>query len=290
MKLVLVSGMSGAGKSIALHALEDCNFYCMDNLPIGFLSGLLDQHGEEKGLIAADKIAIGIGVTGLRSSADELRKAVTSLKESEADVDILFLDASDATLLKRYNETRRLHPMSIDQEPLPIEECIAKERLLLDEIASIADSFIDTSHLTPSQLNAKITQTLCQDLGPINLTIQSFGYKRGLPNNSDYVFDVRCLPNPYWHSDLRSLSGDHRDVITFIENSPQSKETAESIYDFLKKSLVHFHPESRKYITVSVGCTGGFHRSVYVANKIYELLRKEPSLSQWNINQQHRDL
>ena len=289
MKLILISGMSGAGKSIVLHTLEDCNFYCIDNLPIEFLGGLVERCvSGDTGY--GDKIAVNIGVHRLQSAQTDLGSILAALKKHHIEENVLFIDAGTEVLLRRYNETRRPHPMADDDKNRTLEECIETERKMLDSMMSVANNVIDTSRLSPAQLREIVTRGFCRVEPVLNFVLQSFGYKKGLPVNSDYVFDVRCLPNPYWHAELRQFDGTDPRIAEFMEKDERCSEMVNSITGFISKWLASFTSATRNYLTVSIGCTGGQHRSVYVVEQVHRRLNRQPHSQKCRISKKHRDL
>ena len=260
MRLIVISGLSGSGKSIALNVLEDSGYYCVDNLPAKLLIGLtqfLSQEGQQR-------VAVSIDV---RSGATltELPGYMLQLRQSGIDLHLVFLDAKTDTLVKRFSETRRRHPLANEQRTLP--ECIERERELLADIGDLGHR-IDTSDLNPNVLRAWVKDLL--DLGESGLTLlfQSFGFKHGIPLDADMVFDVRCLPNPHYEPELRSLTGKHAPVIAFLEADANARSMLADIRDYIEKWLPCFVRDNRSYLTVAIGCTGGRHRSVYFAENL----------------------
>lgn len=260
MQLFLLSGLSGAGKSVALKVLEDSGFYCVDNLPAEILTGLMDY------LLTAgyDKIAVSIDVRSA-NSVQRLPDILLQLMQKDLAVHVLFLDAKTDTLVKRFSETRRMHPLSDGVRTLP--ECVQYERELLAEISNIGHH-IDTSELKTNALSAWIKQFIQLDRARLTLLFQSFGFKHGIPLDADFVFDVRCLPNPYYVPQLRPLTGQDEQVIEFLENTPATQQMYSDICGFVERWLPHFIADNRSYLTVAIGCTGGQHRSVYISEKL----------------------
>lgn len=260
MQLFLISGLSGSGKSVALRMLEDSGYYCVDNLPAELLSALMDnlrQSGNEH-------VAVSIDVRS-GGSVRQLPSLIEQLKQRGMDVHLLFLDAQTDTLVKRYSETRRRHPLSDDKLTLP--ECVQRERELLAEISSIGHH-IDTSELGANALRAWVKDFIQVDRARLTLLFQSFGYKNGVPLDADFVFDVRCLPNPHYDPVLRPLNGRDAAVIEFLENTPSAQKMYEDIRTFVENWLPCFIADNRSYLTVAIGCTGGQHRSVYFSEKL----------------------
>ncbi len=260
MQIFLLSGLSGAGKSVALKVLEDSGFYCVDNLPAEMLIGLMDH------LLAAgyDKIAVSIDVRSA-NSVQCLPEILLQLRQKELAVHLLFLDAKTDTLVKRFSETRRMHPLSNGVRTLP--ECVQYEREQLFEISNIGHH-IDTSELKTNALSSWIKQFIVLDRARLTLLFQSFGFKHGIPLDADFVFDVRCLPNPYYVPQLRTLTGQDVPVIEFLENITATQDMFNDISGFVARWLPHFIADNRSYLTVAIGCTGGQHRSVYLSEKL----------------------
>jgi len=260
MRLIVISGLSGSGKSIALNVLEDSGYYCVDNLPAKLLIGLtqfLDQEGQPR-------VAVSIDVRG-GATLSELPGYLLELRKSGIDLHLVFLDAKTDTLVKRFSETRRRHPLAHEGRTLP--ECIERERELLADIDDLGHR-IDTSDLNPNALRAWVKDLL--DLGESGLTLlfQSFGFKHGIPLDADMVFDVRCLPNPHYDPELRSLTGKDAPVIAFLEADANARSMLADIRGYIEKWLPCFVRDNRSYLTVAIGCTGGRHRSVYFAENL----------------------
>ncbi len=260
MQLFLISGLSGSGKSVALKVLEDSGYYCVDNLPAELLSPLVTY------LMQAgySNIAVSIDVRSA-NSVQKLPSLLLELMQQDLAVHVLFLDAQDATLVKRFSETRRMHPLSDGVRTLP--ECVRYERELLAEISDIGHH-IDTTELNANALRAWIKQFIQVDRARLTLLFESFGYKHGIPLDADLVFDVRCLPNPYYNPELRPLTGRDAAVIEFLENTPSAQQMYDDIRNFIERWLPHFVADNRSYLTVAIGCTGGQHRSVFFAEKL----------------------
>ncbi|UCE90339.1 MAG: RNase adapter RapZ [Pseudomonadota bacterium] len=284
MKLVIVSGLSGSGKSIALHALEDLDYYCVDNLPIGLLVAFANQiidiyQGQYR------NFAVGIDVRNLTSDLHDFGAILAQLRAKHIECEVIFLEAQEAALIKRFSETRRKHPLTSDD--MPLTEAISTERQMLDPIASHADLVIDTTRTNVHQLRQHIS-TRVGDTGRTSLSLQllSFGYKHGVPVDADFVFDVRCIPNPHWVPELRAKTGLDRDVIAFLEKHPAAERMFDDLKRFLETWIPHFEADSRSYMTVAIGCTGGQHRSVYLVEKLAQHLRQNRE----SVLTQHRDL
>lgn len=260
MQLFLISGLSGSGKSIALKVLEDSGYYCVDNLPADLLANLVD-HLQQVGY---KKIAVSIDVRSA-NSVQRLPPLLQQIKQHATDVHVLFLDAQTDTLVKRFSETRRLHPLSDGVRTLP--ECVSHERELLTEISDIGHH-IDTTELNANALRAWIKQFIRLDRARLTLLFQSFGFKHGIPLDADLVFDVRCLPNPHYDEKLRPLTGRDAAVIEFLDGTTSVQDMFNDIVNFLQRWLPNFIADNRSYLTVAIGCTGGQHRSVYLAEKL----------------------
>jgi UPF0042 nucleotide-binding protein len=260
MQLFLISGLSGSGKSVALNVLEDSGYYCVDNLPAEMLHLLTNNLK----LAGVRKIAVSVDVRS-GNNVVLLPQYIDKLKQQDIDVRLLFLDAKDETLVKRFSETRRLHPLSDGVKTLP--ECVAMERELLAEIANIGHH-IDTSDLNANALRAWIKQFIALDRARLTLLFESFGFKNGLPLDADLVFDVRCLPNPHYDPVLRPLTGRDQPVIAFLDGNEQVQKMYADIRNFVENWLPSFIADNRSYLTVALGCTGGQHRSVYFAERL----------------------
>jgi RNase adapter protein RapZ len=277
MQLILISGMSGSGKSVALKVLEDAGYYCVDNLPASLLPAtteLLQGQGVIQVAVAVDARA-GAGLS-------ELPLNIAHLKRSGMDVRLIFLDANTDTLTRRFSETRRRHPLADGK--LTITECIERERELLASIAELGVRF-DTSDLSANALRAWVKDFLGVDRSRMTLVFQSFGFKRGIPLDADMVFDIRCLPNPHYDLALRELTGKDAGVVAFLEREPQVVRMAADIRKFVEDWLPCFANDNRSYLTVAIGCTGGRHRSVYLVEGLAQYFR-----SQAQVLVRHREL
>jgi UPF0042 nucleotide-binding protein len=283
MKLIIVSGRSGSGKTTCLHVLEDLGYYCVDNIPASLLAALAERLSADD--LKLDHVAVSIDARNIYEDLKKFPDIFRSLEAKSLDGQIIFLDADDNTLLKRFSETRRKHPLSDDQ--LGLMEAIAYEKELLEPIATLADLTLDTSTLSLHQLRDIIKNRVAlNDNNGLALQFQSFGFKNGVPVDADIVFDARCLPNPYWVESLRALSGLDLEVAAFLE---QQKEVAEMLGDiqvFLEKWLPRYQANNRSYITVAIGCTGGQHRSVYLCEK----LGKHFASKGYNAQVRHKEL
>lgn len=281
MKLVIVSGLSGSGKSIALQVLEDLEYYCIDNLPINMFEALTKE------IISAkhEYVAIGIDARNVTSELEHFPKQIKQLEKNNIDCEIFFLEASDAALIKRFSETRRKHPLSNPE--VPLNEAVIQERFLLEPISSKADLRIDTSATNVHQLRDLIKARVKQaDNQSISIMFESFGFKHGMPTNADFVFDIRCLPNPHWVPELRVLTGFDEAVINYLDGHKEVKEMFNDIMNFMDKWLPRFEADNRSYLTIAIGCTGGQHRSVYLANKLAKATKNKHN----NVLSRHREI
>jgi len=266
MKLIVVSGLSGSGKTIALQALEDMGIYCIDNLPFKLLPSLA-AHMQNAVRLQEKNAAVGIDARNLADDFESFPGILAQVRAQGIKCEIIFLTADDNTLLKRFSETRRKHPLS--SSSVPLNEAIKAERALLAPVASDTDWHLDTSHTTVHQLRALIRERLGHsNENRLSLLFLSFGYKHGLPPDADFVFDARCLPNPYWEPRLRPYTGRDAEVVAFLEQQPAVIRMYDSIRAYLEEWIPGFEAENRSYMTVAVGCTGGYHRSVYLVERL----------------------
>ncbi len=283
MRLVIISGRSGSGKSTALNVLEDDGFYCIDNLPIALLPALVEETSREQfRLFQGTAVCIDA-----RNSWQDLETFADILSSLPVDLScqVLFLDADHSTLIKRFSETRRRHPLS--SESTPLHEAIDKERKLLEPIFVKATLVLDTSKTTIYELRDVVRQRLLGTAeGTMSILVQSFGFKGGVPADADLVFDVRMLPNPHWSQELRSKTGLDKDVREFLERHEMTHELLQDICNYLDKWLPRYRESNRSYMTIAVGCTGGQHRSVYLADRLYEHCRS----GHQSVDIRHREL
>ncbi len=297
MRLLIVSGMSGAGKSSVMKILEDDGFYCVDNLPVALLSDFLNiAQKEDEKEDGPKKIAVGLDIrmmeTGGTSSIEKTLDVINSFKK-ENEIEILFLESSTSTLVRRYKETRRIHPlfsMSRDAERVGerVELAIEEEKELLSGIRKGADVILDTSSMLIRDLKAEIDRLYCTDEDNINfyLTFISFGYKYGIPTDADLVFDVRFLPNPYYVEELKKLTGDNKEVVDYVmqgEEGGTFLRLTKDLFDFL---IPNYRIEGKTGIVVAIGCTGGKHRSVTLTNALYDIYKD----SGYGCKKFHRDI
>jgi UPF0042 nucleotide-binding protein len=283
MRLIIISGRSGSGKSTALNQLEDEGFYCIDNLPASLLPALVEKtSGDEFHLFQGTAVCIDA-----RNAWKDLKnfRAILESLPSSVDTQVLFLNAQEVTLLQRFGETRRRHPLST--ESIPLAEAIDKERGLLEPISASASLVLDTSQMTIYELRDAIKQRLLgTDTGSMSILVQSFGFKRGVPADADLVFDVRMLPNPHWVKELRLKSGLDTEVQEFLESQPMTAELYGDICHYLDNWLPHYREGNRSYLNISLGCTGGQHRSVYLADQLFQHYKKQYP----TIHVRHREL
>lgn len=284
MHLIIVSGLSGSGKSTALHVLEDVGYNCIDNLPVSLLPALVAQIQIHRD--ADDqKFAIGVDVRNAWQDLNIFPEMIDTLKDAHIPIHVLFLDTGLPVLMQRFSETRRKHPLS--DRDTNLQEAIRKEQTLLDPIRDTADQVLDTSHLNLHELRDLVKDRVVgQHDATMAIQFESFGFKHGVPVNADLVFDARCLPNPHWKPNLRAQSGQDPDVIAFLEGEEKVQAMYRDIENFLSRWLPHYQANSRSYITIAVGCTGGQHRSVYLA----ERLQKHFASQYDNVLVRHREL
>jgi RNase adapter protein RapZ len=271
LRLVIISGLSGSGKSVALHVLEDLGFYCIDNIPVPLLKSFVAEIVPRKDP-TFQNVGIGLDARSRPSDLAEVPALVQKLRTDGLVCEIIFLQTDTKTLLSRFSETRRRHPLT-DKET-SLEEAIAKERELLGPIINSAELVIDTTRMSVYALREQIRERVApRTPESVSILIESFGYKHGLPANADFVFDVRCLPNPYWEPQLRALSGKDDAVKTFLDAAPLVQSMVEDIAKFLEEWIPRYQDFQRSYLTVAIGCTGGMHRSVYVAEAVAKKLK-----------------
>ena len=283
MKLTIISGRSGSGKSTVLRILEDLGYYCIDNLPASLLPSLADRLAAKTLDIA--NAAVSIDARNVPSDLRQVPKIIKQLGSGRLSTDIVFLDANSQTLLRRFSESRRKHPLS-DKE-IGLREAIDRESELLEPLLLSANLTIDTSKMPLHQLRDIIMARLDSD-GASNMTLQfqSFGFKNGIATDADLVFDARCLPNPYWDSSLRSLTGLSPEVARFLDSHEEVQKMLSDIQGFLESWLPSFENNNRSYMTVAIGCTGGQHRSVYLSEKLGEIFSQRFE----SVQVRHREL
>ena len=267
MRLVVISGHSGSGKTSALNILEDAGYSCIDNLPASLLQNLISQLSKGPAL-RGKKLAVGIDARNLLGDLSTIAAILKKIRAEGVQVDVIFMYARRPDLVRRYSETRRKHPLSTNG--ISLMEAIELEDSLLAPIAKITNQKVDTTGLSQNQLRGLITKIVERDnVHYMSILFESFGFKRGLPENSDFIFDVRCLPNPYWKTELRHKTGLEPAVIQFLEAHVEVAAMLADIIGFLDRWIPKFHENNRSYLTISIGCTGGQHRSVYMANRLY---------------------
>jgi len=268
MRLIIVSGLSGSGKSVALHQLEDIDFYCVDNIPAALLKPFISHtiRGTDD---IYPRTAVGLDARNRPNEIETIPALVAELRRIGISCEVLYLHANDDVLLKRYAETRRKHPLVSGE--VSLREAIASERELLEPITMAADLVIDTSHMSVHALRERIRERIDRRReGRLALMFESFGYKNGIPGDADFVFDVRSLPNPYWEHSLRHLTGRDPEVIEFLAAQPAVLRLVGALAEFLGQRILEFAQANRSYLTIAVGCTGGQHRSVFVADRLAE--------------------
>ncbi|MGR9073067.1 MAG: RNase adapter RapZ [Gammaproteobacteria bacterium] len=284
MKLIIVSGLSGSGKSIALDTLEDCGYYCIDNLPVLLLEDLIGH------VLSADKktyekTAIGIDARNQSESLVDFPDILKQIRNKGIAAEVIYMQSEKTTLLKRYSETRRRHPLT--DLNMSLEEAIQIEKEVLKSVAKCADLVIDTTRTNFHQLRELIkTHVGERNNQNLSLLFQSFGYKHGIPLDADFVFDARSLPNPYWLPSLRGLTGKDQKVIDFLSSEKNVQAFFQDIADFLDRWIPRFEAENRSYLTVAIGCTGGQHRSVYLVDALAKRFRG----ASLNVILRHREL
>ena len=279
MHIFIVSGRSGSGKTVVLRVLEDLGYYCVDNLPVNLLPALSHSLATNY-----PQVAVSIDVRNIPSSEQELLDNLDFLPKG-VKTTVLYIDAKDEVLIRRYSETRRLHPLSKGENSLP--DAIEEERKLLDTLATRADLYIDTSELNVHQLTEMIREKILgKSDKELVITFESFGFKYGVPNDIDFVFDARFLPNPHWEPDLRALTGLDLPVKEFFSAQPIVNKFVFQVNNFMSTWLPHLERNNRSYLTIAIGCTGGKHRSVYIAETLSEQFRSRGK----NVKTRHREM
>jgi len=283
MRLIIISGLSGAGKSVALHVLEDLDYYCIDNLPAALLKNLVDEvsSGTEQ---QGNRLAVGIDARNRRQDLESLPSLIEEFRQQKIQTDVLFVLADDEVLLKRYGETRRRHPLA--EHGAALRAAIREEREILSEVINSADLVIDTSRSSIYDL-ANVIRDRVDRRKPTSLSvlIESFGFKNGIPADADFVFDLRCLPNPYWQLELRGLTGLDGRIAEFLDAQDSVAAMHADILAFLQRWIPEYRQAHRRYLTVAIGCTGGQHRSVYMAEKLAASLREAHATVQTRHNE-----
>lgn len=275
MRLIILSGLSGSGKSVALHVLEDLGYYCIDNLPATLIKAAIDEVAsstEEP----VNLLAVGIDARNRREGLESLPMLVTELQQQGIQTELLYLQSSDDIILKRYSESRRRHPLA--EQNTALRAAIEQERELLQPVVNAADLVIDTSRTSVYELADTIRERVDRRRSDtLSILIESFGFKHGMPVDADFVFDMRSLPNPYWTLELRGLTGLDKEVSNFLEAQEPFLRMYEDVLGFLQRWIPHYETVHRGYLTVAVGCTGGQHRSVYMTEKLATALRASHS-------------
>lgn len=288
LRVVLITGISGSGKSVALRTLEDAGYNCVDNLPVRFVHDFVIAAQEEQ----QQRVGVSIDARSRGDIAD-LPRIVKALRAAGTEIRVVFLDADSSVLTQRYSESRRSHPLAqklYRQGIAPsVEACIAAERELLGPLRELGQ-VIDTTGLAPGQLRAWVRRAIDADSNPLVLTFESFAFKEGVPLDADLLFDMRCLPNPHYHAELRDLTGRDAPVVRFLEAIPLVNKMIEDIARFIRDWLPQYMHDTRSYLTVAIGCTGGKHRSVYVVERLAELFADHAQVLVRHRAQKHFDL
>ena len=282
MRFIIVTGMSGAGRSTALKILEDMGYYCADNLPISLLPMFAQLMNDNPDIT---KAAVGIDIRNGKE-LDNMDGQLEGMKAAGYEYEILFMDASDKTLIKRYKETRRQHPMAVDGR---VETGLKEERSRLEFLKKEANYIMDTSQLLVRELVQNMDEIFRQnrEFKNMMLTVLSFGFKNGIPSDADLVFDVRFLPNPYYVDELKTKTGNDREVQEYVMNCRQAGEFLDKLSDMVQFLIPNYVAEGKNQLVVAIGCTGGKHRSVTIANKLYEILKKD---REYKVKIEHRDI
>ena len=288
MRLIIVSGLSGSGKSVALHVLEDLGYYCIDNMPAALLKAVVEEI-TSGGEAPSQLIALGVDARNRGQDLDALPQLIDDLQQQGVQTELLFLQSDDDVLLKRYSESRRRHPLA--EHGTALHAAIDSERQVLSPVLNSADLVIDTSRMSVYELADAIRERVDRRKeNSLSVLIESFGFKNGIPADADFVFDMRCLPNPYWTLELRGLTGEHHEVTEFLDAQPAFVAMFDDILAFLERWIPEYNSVHRSYLTVAIGCTGGQHRSVYMTDKLAEALRSlhDPVLTRHNDIGSHR--
>lgn len=271
-RLIIVSGLSGAGKTVVLNTLEDLSYYTIDNLPTSLLNTLIEQFSNTESKLAK-QIAIGVDARNTQDDLSFLPGLVSSLLDQQISTELIYIEANDDVLTKRFSETRRKHPLSSDS--ISLVDAINREREIMSVLSEAADLRVDTSHMLLHELRNIVRQRIARrEVATLSLQIMSFGYKNGIPKDSDFVFDLRCLPNPYWKKHLRHFSGKDQPIIDFLSKQNSVKQMLKDLGQFLDRWIPQFEAENRSYLSIAFGCTGGHHRSVFVAEHLAAQFRE----------------
>ncbi len=273
MRIIILSGLSGSGKSVALHMLEDLGFYCIDNIPAALLKPFV-SYTVRSPEPSYERTAIGLDARNTAAEVASVPQLIDELRRSGLQCEVLFLVAAEDELLRRFAETHRKHPMA--RSDIGLREAMAMERALLEPIASVADLLIDTTRLSVHALRDIIHKRVEQRAaGKLSIAFEAFGFKHGIPGDADFVFDARALPNPYWEPGLRNLTGRDPEVIRFLETHTKVATLIADIATFVRARVPEYQASNRGYLTVAIGCTGGQHRSVYIVDRLAEIFAAE---------------
>ena len=283
MRFVIVTGMSGGGKSTVQKMLEDMGFYCVDNLPVSLIEKFVELIAIPDGEIS--KVALGLDVRA-DQSIEDVTRILGHLREKGYQFEILFMDAADAVLIKRYKESRRVHPLSVEDR---IEDGVRKERKILEEIRKTSDYVIDTSNLLTRELKTELDRIFVQNEEYNNLmvTVMSFGFKNGIPSDADLVFDVRFLPNPFYIEELKPMTGNDKPVQDFVMKAEEAETFLQKLTDMVQFLVPNYVKEGKYRLVIAIGCTGGQHRSVTLANELYQRMKSQ---GQCGMKLHHRDI
>jgi len=282
MRLIIVSGLSGSGKSVALHILEDLGYYCVDNMPAALLKSVIEEVKTDSDE-SEQLLAVGVDARNRQEDLESLPRLLEELKQQQIQTELLFLQSSDDVLLQRYRESRRRHPLA--EHGTALRAAIDRERELMSVIVNAADLIIDTSRTSVYELADTIRERVgSRSTQSLSVLLESFGFKNGIPADADFVFDMRCLPNPYWTVELRGLTGRDKEVSDFLDAQDAFVRMYEDILGFLRRWIPEYDDVHRGYLTVAIGCTGGQHRSVYMTEKLAAALRDmhDPVLTRHN--------
>jgi len=276
-RVIIVSGLSGGGKTIALNTLEDLDYYCIDNLPASLLDSIVSRIEQGYPLFAS-RIALGIDVRNPEPELAALPGTIRTMREHGVDTELIFIEATDDVLTQRFSETRRKHPLSSPE--VNLNEALRKERAMLEPLSEFADLHIDTTHTQLHELRDLVRERIARRrLNTMSIQFISFGYKHSVPRDADFVFDIRCLPNPHWNQELRHHTGHDEPVVRFLESQPPVAQMLEHIRGFLENWIPYFEADNRSYLTVAIGCTGGQHRSVYMTERLSRYFAEQDKLT-----------